>query len=74
MDKRKEYKPLIDELFKMAYECNKDFGVTGKLGLGNMWANINPTCTVIIKHIHILTRCGQVYTISKCLRTQVNYF
>ena len=31
MDKRKEYKPLIDELFKMAYECNADFGVTGKL-------------------------------------------
>ena len=27
MDKRKEYKPLIDELFKMAYECNQDFGV-----------------------------------------------
>jgi hypothetical protein len=31
MDRRKEYKPLIDELFKMAYECNKDFGVTGEL-------------------------------------------
>ena len=42
MDKRKEYKPLIDELFQMAYECNKDYGITGKLGLGNMWANINP--------------------------------
>ena len=27
MDKRKEYKPLIDELFQMAYECNKDYGV-----------------------------------------------
>ncbi len=27
MDKRQEYRPLIDELFKMAYECNKDFGI-----------------------------------------------
>ena len=52
----------------------KDFGVTGKLGLGNMWANINPTYSVIIKHILTLTRCGQVYTISKYLRIQANYF
>ena len=31
MDRRKEYRPLIDELFKMAEECNKDYGITGKL-------------------------------------------
>ena len=62
MDKRKEYKPLIDELFKMAYECNQDFGIEGKLGLGNMWAMLI-LHTAIIRHIHILTLCGQVYII-----------
>jgi hypothetical protein len=27
----------------MAEACNLDYGVQPKLGLGNMWANINPT-------------------------------
>ena len=61
-------------LFKMAYECNADFGVSGKLGLGNMWANINPTYSYNKTHIHILTLCGQVCIILKYQRTQVNYF
>ena len=43
MDKREEYKPLIKELFTMAEQCNMDYGIEGKLGLGNMLANINPT-------------------------------
>ncbi len=42
MNERKEFQPLTQELFKMAEECNKDYGVQPKLGLGNMWANINP--------------------------------
>ena len=49
---KKEYKPLIDELFQMAYECNKDYGISGKLGLGNMWANINPTYSYNKTHTH----------------------
>ena len=52
MDKRKEYQPLIQELFKMAEECNKDYGIQPKLGLGNMWANINPPGGMNRSHIH----------------------
>ena len=63
MDKRKEYKPLIDELFKMAYECNKDYGIIGKLGLGNMWANINPTYSYNKTHTHPNSMWSGVYYI-----------
>ena len=57
----------------MAEECNKDYGSTPKLGLGNMWANVSPTIR-ITKHILILTHYGQVYIILKCQRILVNYF
>ena len=63
MDKRKEYKPLIDELFKMAEECNKDFGVQPKLGLGNMWANINPPGGMNRAHQHPNSLWSGVYWI-----------
>ena len=63
MDKRKEYKPLIEELFKMAYECNKDYGIEGKLGLGNMWANINPTYSYNKTHTHPNSMWSGVYYI-----------
>ena len=41
MNTKKEYNPLVLELFKMAEQCNKDYGVQPKLGLGNMWANVS---------------------------------
>ena len=41
MNHKKEYKPLIDELFVMQEEIYKDYGMEPKPGLGNMWANIN---------------------------------
>ena len=56
MDKRKEYQPLINELFKMAEECNLDYGIQPKLGLGNMWANINPTYSY--NKTHTLHNCS----------------
>jgi hypothetical protein len=43
MNEKKEFNPLTQELFKMAEECNKDYGVAPKLGLGNMWANVSST-------------------------------
>ena len=52
MNKKNEYHHIVDELFKMAYECNRDYGITGKLGLGNMWANINPTYSYNKTHTH----------------------
>ena len=36
MNERKEFQPLTKELFVMAEECNKDYGIQPKLGLGNM--------------------------------------
>ena len=54
---------LIQELFKMAEECNKDYGITGKLGLGNMWANINPTYSYNKTHTHPNSMWSGVYYI-----------
>ena len=63
MDKKPEYKPLIDELFKMAYECNRDYGISGELGLGNMWANINPSYSYNKTHTHPNSMWSGVYYI-----------
>ena len=63
MDRKPEYKPLIDELFKMCYECNRDYGISGKLGLGNMWANINPTYSYNKTHTHPNSMWSGVYYI-----------
>ena len=61
MNQKKEYEPLTSELFKMAYECNKDFGVEGKLGLGNMWANVSPTYSYNKTHTHPNSLWSGVY-------------
>ena len=63
MDKKEEYKPLIRELFNMAYECNQDYGIKDKLGLGNMWANINPTYSYNKSHTHPNSLWSGVYYI-----------
>ena len=52
MNNKKEYQPLIQQLFKMAEECNKDYGIQPKLGLGNMWANVSPTYSYNKTHTH----------------------
>jgi hypothetical protein len=43
MHKKPEYKLLVDELFKMVYQVFNEEWLDGKVTLGNMWANINPT-------------------------------
>jgi len=63
MNNRKEFNPLTQELFKMAEECNKDYGVQPKLGLGNMWANINPTYSYNKTHTHPNSLWSGVYYI-----------
>ena len=61
MDKKEEYKPLIAELFAMGKRCNQDYGVEGELGLGNMWANINPTFSYNKTHLHPNSLWSGVY-------------
>ena len=63
MNEKKQFQPLIQELFKMAEECNKDYGVQPKLGLGNMWANINPTYSYNKTHTHPNSLWSGVYYI-----------
>lgn len=63
MNKKEEYQPLIQELFKMAEECNNDYGVAPKLGLGNMWANINPPGAYNKTHTHPNSLWSGVYYI-----------
>jgi uncharacterized protein (TIGR02466 family) len=61
MNQRKEFDPLTSELFKMAEECNKDYGVKPKLGLGNMWANVSPTYSYNKTHTHPNSLWSGVY-------------
>ena len=63
MNQKKEYDPLIKELFKMAEDCNKDYGIEPKLGLGNMWANINPPGAYNKTHTHPNSLWSGVYYI-----------
>ena len=42
MHTKLEYKPLVDELFKMVSEVFNEEWLDGRARLGNMWANINP--------------------------------
>ena len=43
--------------------CNKDYGIGPKLGLGNMWANINPTYSYNKTHTHPNSLWSGVYYI-----------
>ena len=63
MNDKKEYQPLIQELFVMAEMCNKDYGIKPKLGLGNMWANINYPGCYNRPHIHPNALFSGVYFI-----------
>ena len=52
MNFKKEYKPLMDELFIMQEEIYKDYGMEPRAALGNMWANINYPGAYNKQHIH----------------------
>ena len=74
MNQRKEYDPLTSELFKMAEECNKDYGIKPKLGLGNMWANVSPTYSYNKTHTHPNSLWSGVYYVKVPKNSLVNYF
>ena len=42
MHKKPEYKPLVDELFRMVHQVFEEEFLERGPKLGNMWANINP--------------------------------
>ena len=63
MNTKEEYTPLTKELFKMAEDCNKDYGIAPSLGLGNMWANINPPGAYNKTHTHPNSLWSGVYYI-----------
>ena len=52
MQNRPEYKPLIDELFKMVNQVFEEEFLTRGAALGNMWANINPPGGYNQPHVH----------------------
>ena len=61
MHTKQEYKPLIDELFRMVYEVFNEEFLDGEPKLGNMWANINPPGGYNKPHIHPNSLFSGVY-------------
>ena len=61
MHEKPEYKPLVDELFKMVNEVFNEEWVDGQAKLGNMWANINPPGGYNRPHIHPNSLFSGVY-------------
>ena len=63
MNHRKEYEPLIKELFQMQNEIIEEEHLDIKPRLGNMWANINPPGGYNNSHIHPNSLFSGVYYI-----------
>ena len=63
MNFKEEYKPLTQHLFRMVTHIFQDYGMEPKVGLGNMWANINPPGAYNKHHIHPNTDWSGVYYI-----------
>ena len=54
---------ITEHLFKMAHSVTKIMVWNLKLGLGNMWANINPTYSYNKTHMHPNSLWSGVYYI-----------
>ena len=61
MNYKKEYKPLIKELFQMQNEIIQEEYLDINPKLGNMWANINPPGGYNQSHIHPNSLFSGVY-------------
>ena len=71
MHKKPEYKPLVDELFKMVHKVFEEECLDKQPVLGNMWANINPSGGYNKPHVHPNSLFSGVYyvkTPSNCGR------
>jgi len=75
MHKKPEYKPLVDELFRMVHEVFKEEFLEARVALGNMWANINPPGGYNKAHVHpnaVFSGVYYVKTPSNCGRLVCN--
>jgi|TARA_A100000172_G_scaffold63921_1_gene43363 uncharacterized protein (TIGR02466 family) len=63
MHKKPEYKPLVDELFKMIHEVFNQEYLESSPVLGNMWANINYPGGYNKPHVHPNSLFSGVYYI-----------
>ena len=61
MHKKPEYKPLVDELFKMVHQVFNEEFLEREPRLGNMWANINPPGGYNRPHVHPNSLFSGVY-------------
>ena len=52
MHEKFEYKPLVNELFRMAHQIFEEEWLEREPFLGNMWANINPFGGYNKPHVH----------------------
>ena len=52
MQDKPEYKPLVDELFRVVHQVFEEEFLDRKPKLGNMWANINPPGGYNMPHEH----------------------
>ena len=63
MEGRPEYKPLVDELFRMVNQVFQEEFLDGFPKMGNMWANINPPGGYNKSHVHPNALFSGVYYI-----------
>ena len=61
MQNKSEYKPLVDELFKMVHKVFEEECLDKQPVLGNMWANINPSGGYNKPHVHPNSLFSGVY-------------
>ena len=69
MHEKLEYKPLVDELFKMVNEVFNEEWLDGQAKLGNMWANINPPGGYNRPHIHPNSLFSGVYYVKATINS-----
>ena len=63
MHEKSEYKPLVNELFRMAHQIFDEEWLEREPFLGNMWANINPFGGYNKPHVHPNALFSGVYYI-----------
>ena len=63
MHEKPEYKPLVDELFRMMHRVWQEEWLDQEPVLGNMWANINPPGGYNRPHVHPNSHFSGVYYI-----------
>jgi uncharacterized protein (TIGR02466 family) len=69
MQDKPEYKPLVDELFRVVHQVFEEEFLDRKPKLGNMWANINPPGGYNMPHVHPNALFSGVYYVKTPLNS-----